>query len=1567
MSLPIHKVPILGSETIHVGYAIHDHIIKEVVTNLKSSTYVLITDTLIAQTGPYQALAAGFINKVSELRKDSRVLSYTVPPGENNKSRKTKAEVEDFLLTKGCTRDTVIVAIGGGVIGDMIGFVAATFMRGVRVVQVPTSLLAMVDSSVGGKTAIDTPLGKNFVGAFHQPSYVFIDVSFLESLPPRQFINGMAEVIKTAAIWNEDEFTRLEEFSKNFLSVIHSSNLDLSLIKEDLIKLVLESVKVKAEVVSKDEKESSLRNLLNFGHTIGHAIEAVVTPQALHGECVSVGMILEAELARYWGVLSPTAVARLSKCLAAYGLPISIDDPIFLKRVGVKRDLIRIDILLDKMSIDKKNDGSKIRSVILDAIGSCYQWKAHEIPREDLRFILTEECLVYPFSPEVTPETNTVIPPGSKSISNRALIMAALGSGTVRIKNLLHSDDTKHMLAAVAVLKGAEISTEDLGETVVLKGNGGQLVTCDEELYLGNAGTASRFLTTVASLVGINPEARNDYVILTGNARMQERPIGPLVNALRSNGSDISYLNKEGSLPLKIKAGKGLKGGRIELAATISSQYVSSILMAAPYAEEAVTLALVGGKPISQLYIDMTIAMMKDFGIEVTRSKTEEYTYHIPKGTYVNPAEYVVESDASSATYPLAFAAMTGTSCTIPNIGSSSLQGDARFAVDVLKPMGCTVEQTATSTTVTGPPIGELKALPHVDMEPMTDAFLTASVVAAVANDPKQTTQITGIANQRVKECNRILAMVDELAKFGVHAHELPDGIEIQGIDYKDLKTPSIEKRGIETYDDHRVAMSFSLLAGLCKEPVLIQERHTTGKTWPGWWDVLHTSFKATIDGFEPSESEEVDVQSGLTYGKSIVVVGMRAAGKTTLSKWICSTLGFEFLDLDDVFIAKHGEEIRDYIKSHSWEEFRKEESIILEESLSKYGSGHVISTGGGVVEGETNRAELKKYVASGGIVLHLHRDIDETISLLSVDTTRPAFVSEIREVWNRREPWYYECSSHHFYSLHCSDEHDFQLLRNSFASFIRRISGLDVTSIPSQKSYMLSLPYSDLATVAESLEDFSAGADAIELRVDLLKEYTWDFIATQIAILRQHTLLPIVYSVRSSIEGGKIELKLHEELETLYEWAIRLGVDFLDVSLALPMEKLISILNGKKNSKIIGSFYSNLRWTDAEWEAKYNFAISLDVDVIKFVSDAVSFTDNLQLEQFRAEHTLKPLIALNRGDLGKLSRVLNKTLTPVTSDLFESAAAPGQMNVVEINKAYSDIGGIPSKKFWVVGSPISHSRSPQLHNSAYKKLQLPYTFDRFESEDPEAVYNTLIKDNEEFGGLAITMPLKLGMMKYVSELSKAAEVIGAINTIVKTDDGKLVGDNTDWVGIKNSFVRSGVSANFPGNKINGLVVGAGGTSRAAIYALHEMGCQKIYIMNRTASKLVTLKESLPFDNIEILDSTEKVEAAGSVSLIVSCVPADRPLDDSLLDMLERVLQGATIADAAVSKAFKPTLLEAAYKPKVTPIMRIAQDKYSWKVIPGVEMLVNQGEKQFQIHTGVKPPYTTIHAAVVSE
>lgn len=1580
--IPLVKVPILGKETIHVGYNVHEHIVETVYDECRSSTYVIINDSNVGKVPYYRELLGSFQAKLPE---GSRILQYVVKPGEANKTRATKEQIEDFLLSEGCTRDTVIVAVGGGIIGDMIGYVAATFMRGVRVVQVPTSLLAMVDSSIGGKTAVDTPLGKNFIGAFWQPQFVLVDIKWLQSLPRREFINGMAEVIKTACIWNADEFLRLEENAEYFLDVVNNATItetdgymlsdsNIESILEHVFKLVLESIKVKAEVVSSDERESSLRNLLNFGHSIGHAYEAILTPQALHGECVSIGMIKEAELSRYLGILSPTQVARLSKILVAYGLPVSPEEKWFRELTLNKKT--PLDTLLKKMSIDKKNDGSKKKVVILETIGKCYGKSAHVVSDEDLRFVLTDETLVYPFDNIPKEQHKTIVPPGSKSISNRALVLAALGKGTCKIKNLLHSDDTKHMLTAVQQLKGANISWEDNGETVVVEGQGGStLVASEEELYLGNAGTASRFLTTVAALV--QSSSTKDHVVLTGNARMQQRPIGPLVDSLRANGTKIDYMKSEGCLPIKVYTNSIFQGGRIELAATVSSQYVSSILMCAPYAENPVTLSLVGGKPISKLYVEMTIKMMEKFGIKVEASTTEPYTYHIPKGQYVNPSEYVIESDASSATYPLAFAALTGTTVTIPNIGYESLQGDAKFATDLLQPMGCVVKQTATSTTVTGPRTGHLKPLKHVDMEPMTDAFLTACVVAAVAHDDdqnsKNTTTIEGIANQRVKECNRIEAMGTQLAKFGVKTNELPDGIQVHGLNsISDLKVPSDSSGpvGVCTYDDHRVAMSFSLLAGMVNSqtannthvtPVRILERHCTGKTWPGWWDVLHTNLGARLDGAEPIAHSKKKGNN-----KSIVIIGMRAAGKTTISKWCAGALGYKLVDLDNLFEEKYGKGmIKDYVSEHGWDKFREEETRIFKEVIENYGdSGFVFSSGGGLVESPESRRVLKSFSRNGGYVLHLHRDIEETIMFLQRDPTRPAYVEEIREVWNRRETWYKDCSNYSFFAPHCNSETEFQNLRRAFIKFVRNITGAENAVIPTKRSAFVCLTFDDLTEYTDSLKSITYGCDAVEVRVDHLSNLEEDFVSKQISMLRAATDgLPIIFTVRTKKQGGKFPDDDHESLSKLLQIALKVGVDFIDLELTLPTTIQYKVLNTKGHTKIIGShhdFSGSYPWSDAEWENRYNQALAMDVDVIKFVGTANTFQDNLDLEKFRSEHTTKPLIAINMGAIGRVSRVLNTILTPVTSKYLPEVAAPGQLTVAEINEIYTSMGGIQKKNFYVIGTPIGHSRSPILHNTGYKVLGLPHHFDKFETDSIELVKEKLLDGDKNLGGLAVTIPLKLDIIKYMDELTDAAKTIGAVNTVIPLGEGKFRGDNTDWLGIRNSLITNGVPERFSG--LSGLVIGAGGTSRAAIYALHKFGCEKIFIINRTQEKLQEFLKFFPSHfNIVPITSTEEAESLkDTIGLAVSCVPADKPLDPTLESLLERLLMKCSRSH------FVSTLIEAAYKPTITPVMKLAKDKYQWRVVPGAQMLVHQGVAQFETWNNCKAPFKAVHDAVIN-
>ncbi|KAF2718289.1 AROM pentafunctional protein, ARO1 [Polychaeton citri CBS 116435] len=1602
-SATAQKVRILGKDSIIVDYGLYrNYIVPDLLDHLKSSTYVLICDTNLAALHYVPTFKSTFEaerQKRGLTEQDARLLIYdTITPGETSKSRETKAEVEDWMLSKGCVRDTVILALGGGVVGDMIGYVAATYMRGVRFCQIPTSLLSMVDSSIGGKTAIDVPSGKNLIGAFHQPERVYIDLEMLETLPKRQVCNGMAEVVKTAAIWDAEEFERLEDNAEAIMAALDKPMGPgrFESIADDFKRIVLGSARVKAEVVSSDEKEGGLRNLLNFGHSIGHAYEAILTPEILHGEAVAVGMVKEAELARYLGVLSGSAVARITKCIASYDLPTSLKDKLITKYTPKH---CPVDDVIKIMAVDKKNVGSKKKIVLLSKVGQCYEPKASTVLDKDLKVILSSSIIVKP----ITPKESTVscTPPGSKSISNRVLLLAALGSGKCKIRNLLHSDDTEFMLSAIARLGGATYSYEDGDQVLVVNGNGGNLQASDKDIYIGNAGTASRFLTTALSLA--KPTGTANSTVLTGNARMQERPQGPLIDALRSNGVGIDYLGKAGSqsLPVRVAAAGGFEGGDIELTAKVSSQYVSSILMCAPYAKNPVTLRLVGGKVISQLYIDMTITMMAAFGVKVTKSKTEENVYHIPKQAYQNPATYEVESDASSATYPLAMAAITGTTCTVPNIGSSSLQGDARFAVDVLMPMGCKVEQTETSTTVTGPSKGELNPLPDVDMEPMTDAFLTASVLAAVAKPNKYgaTTRITGIANQRQKECNRIQAMRVELAKFGVICRELDDGIEIDG------RGLDIEKAkgSIHSYDDHRVAMSFSVLAAVAPEGTEIEQKECTGKTWPGWWDELRQIFGADLEGANAPEAT-LGSANGSTNGearangsggiatyeevrKSLFIIGMRGAGKTTTGGWASKILGWPFIDLDALLEKTEGMTIPEIIKESDWEGFRKKELAMLKKVMKEKSHGYVFAAGGGIVETPEARQLLKAW-QKDGMVLLVSRDISHVMQYLQIDKTRPAYVDDMMGVWNRRKPWYEECSNLHY---HWQPYNTSKTVAgwgsplDDFARFLDTVTGRKnaFKKIQNKKqSFFISLTTPKAQDLAEILPEVTVGADVIELRADLLVDEksgglpSSEFLVEQIALLRASTTLPLLFTIRTQAQGGNFPDDNSELALELYRIALRMGCDFVDLELTASQIVKDFVLGHRKMVIIIMSHHdtkATLSWANGgrDWVPYYEAAKN-NADVVKLVGVAKTSEDNDELKAFRRSMCKKnpglPFIGVNLGEAGKVSRVNNRFMTPVSHPALPYKAAPGQLTAAKIRKVLGIVGDIEKRNFTIFGKPVQHSRSPALHNRLFAATGLPHEYTITETDDVDNVKKII--NAPDFGGASVTIPLKMDVFGLLDRTHPAAKAIGAINTIVPYvgEDGKpyLSGHNTDWQGIILALRNGGANSHLSVNIEAGMVIGGGGTARAAVYALKNMGYSPIYLIGRNEIKLRGVVHTFDNDyNIKIVKSVEEVKAIASTqrpSVAIGTVPGDIEVDPELGEIIRSLFAPDSAKGEGSNK--EKVYLEMAYKPAFTQLMQWAQDG-GWVTVPGLEALVGQGMHQFRLWTGIQPLYRVARDAVM--
>ncbi|MAG91570.1 3-dehydroquinate synthase [Candidatus Woesearchaeota archaeon] len=287
-------------------------------------------------------------NKILSVLKILNPFIVSIAAGESSKSRKVKEEIEDKLLDKGFGRDTVVIALGGGVIGDLAGFVASTYNRGIPYVQIPTTLLSMVDSSIGGKTSVNTKHGKNLIGTFYQPCAVFADLDFLDTLPNDEFLSGLVETIKISIIKDKGLF--------NFLKKNHSKILNKD--KDTLLYVVKQSVELKRRIAEADEKETGLRQILNFGHTFGHALETYSDFKIKHGFCVSQGIAVESKISVLMGHLNADEEKEIISLLGSYGLPTEIENK------------IDIDKLLEIMRIDKKNKSQVPRFVSVDRIGS---------------------------------------------------------------------------------------------------------------------------------------------------------------------------------------------------------------------------------------------------------------------------------------------------------------------------------------------------------------------------------------------------------------------------------------------------------------------------------------------------------------------------------------------------------------------------------------------------------------------------------------------------------------------------------------------------------------------------------------------------------------------------------------------------------------------------------------------------------------------------------------------------------------------------------------------------------------------------------------------------------------------------------------------------------------------------------------------------------------------------------------------------------------------------------------------------------------------------------------------
>lgn len=460
--------------------------------------------------------------------------------------------------------------------------------------------------------------------------------------------------------------------------------------------------------------------------------------------------------------------------------------------------------------------------------------------------------------PPLLEARGTVRLPGSKSISNRVLLLAALAEGETDIRDLLASDDVDRMLDALRLL-GIDWQHQAGSNNYRVRGAGGQFAVKSAELFLGNAGTAFRPLTAALALSG------GDYH-LSGVARMHERPIGDLVDALRQIGADVEYLGNNGFPPLQLRPAKIRSGGVVRVRGDVSSQFLTALLMALPLTGEEVVIEVVG-ELISRPYIAITLDLMARFGVRVVHEDWSRFV--VPgKARYRSPGTLFVEGDASSASYFLAAGAIGGGPVRVEGVGNTSIQGDVRFA-EALQQIGAHIEMGENWIEASAPVSGRLRAF-DLDLNHIPDAAMTLAVAALFADGP---CRLRNIASWRVKETDRIAAMAAELRKVGAEVEE--------GEDYLCVTPPArLLPATIDTYDDHRMAMCFSLVSlGECR--IRINDPKCVNKTFPGYFDAF------------ASVARPVPV---------VAIDGPSASGKGTVGARVAAALGWQHLDSGSLY-----------------------------------------------------------------------------------------------------------------------------------------------------------------------------------------------------------------------------------------------------------------------------------------------------------------------------------------------------------------------------------------------------------------------------------------------------------------------------------------------------------------------------------------------------------------------------------------------------------------------------------------------------------------------------------------
>lgn len=719
--------------------------------------------------------------------------SYVIPAGEDSKSFETYSKIIEFASQIPLTRTDGIVALGGGMVGDVAGFVAATYMRGINFYQVPTTLLAAVDSSVGGKSAINTNAGKNLIGAFHKAKFVLQDALLLGSENDYVRLDGYAEVIKTACIARSDElFRKLESGEYSIQEIID------------------DCVAVKSYYVENDENDSGIRHILNYGHTLAHALEKLSNYEVGHGHAVAKGMAFAASLSYDLGWCSIECRNRIHALLEKFGYDLSIG--------------FSPSDIANAMASDKKRSGDSIKFIINRDIGHA---EIKLISLTKLGEVLATYSEMFPGTSEIVhggvplfAPLQEVSAPPSKSYLHREIIAAMLSSHQLELDAQEASEDIIATYEAVKIISNhANYSALRVLESRIVSADDKLILECKE------SGSTLRFLLPVVAALGLNAEFR-----LAG--RLRERPMQQLISQLERHGANIT-ISDSGSISISVSSSH-ITPGEYNFANPESSQYISGLLFALPLLNGDSVIRIYNNLE-SSAYVVMTLDVLGKYGIKVDYAHTnKEWVFNVPGNQKYIYSASTIDGDWSNAAFLLALGALGNSPIRVRNLPLPSMQGDMKI-LDLLEDFGVTINCYPDILDVNGGsidvfPCRNLRAINSINASGFPDLVPIIALIASLANG---TTVINNAERLRYKESDRLASTCSVLRNLGANIEETEDGLIIEGVD---TLRGSYEGDGC---GDHRIIMMIAVSSLVSEGIIRIHEASAVAKSYPNFFEVL--------------------------------------------------------------------------------------------------------------------------------------------------------------------------------------------------------------------------------------------------------------------------------------------------------------------------------------------------------------------------------------------------------------------------------------------------------------------------------------------------------------------------------------------------------------------------------------------------------------------------------------------------------------------------------------------------------------------------------------------------------